>query len=270
MDERAPNPNADKKFILLGTAPTWKQAPWDDPTAVISGLNDAYLLGLPRWDRWYDLHPFEKFVYSQPGQHKVLAHLMPAGSFVRPPGHLEWLAKQTCPVFLQRADPRVPHGIVFPEPAIEQTFGSWFDSSPAWILAHAIFEGFKEIHIYGIHLATEWEYLKQKPNMAFLCGIAVGAGVKLVVPKESPLLRASHRYAYDPDPAIPVQAAQRMGAQVQQEREAVERAWQGSTAWWRRKGDPVLRDRRAWLAAQAQDAAQAVQWETFRKRALAG
>jgi hypothetical protein len=131
-------------------------------------------------------------------------------------------------------------------------------------------DGYQEVHIYGIHLATELEYVRQKPNMTFLCGLAVGAGIKLFVPKESPLLQSTHQYAFEPDPAIPIMTAQRKGEAVVQERQTVEQAWRRSRRWWRRGGDPVLRDRRAWLAAQEQDAQQAVQWETFRKRALQG
>jgi hypothetical protein len=80
----------------------------------------------------------------------------------------------------------------------------------------------------------------------------------------------SHEYAYRPDPALPVVAAQRKGMAVDHERKSVEQAWHASRRWWRRQGDPILRDRKAWLAVQAMDAAQAVQWETLRKRALAG
>lgn len=259
-----------KKAIIMGTAPSWKLAPWRDPDAHIFGLNDFYLLGPARYDRWYDLHPFEKFVYRHPSKHKVQAHEMPAGTFMRPEGHIQWLAKQTVPVFVQKPDPRVPHAQVFPREEIEKHFGTWFDSTPAWILAHAILEGYKEIHIYGIHLATEWEYLKQKPNMAFLCGVAVGAGIKLVVPRESPLLHSTHRYAFEDDPANGVTNAQRAGERVQQERAAVVNALKASKRWWRPRGDRLLRDRADWLAAQQQDAQQAVQWETFRKRALVG
>jgi hypothetical protein len=267
MDEQ-PNPNADKKFVILGTAPTWRLAPWDDPTAVMAGLNDAYLLGLPRMDLWYDLHPFNQFFYK--GGAKLHAHQIPAGMFVRPKGHLEWLARQTCPVFIQQPDPRVPNAKVFPREALEARFGTWFDSSPAWMLVHAIAMGFKEIHIYGIHLASEMEYIKQKPNMTFLCGLAVGAGVKLVVPRESPLLQSTHRYAFEADPSVPVQQVQRDAQRLEAERQAVDQAYAASKSWRRPAGDPLLRDRRAWLKAKALDLQQAVQWETYKKRALTG
>jgi len=267
--DNATDQNAGKKFVILGTAPTWKLAPWEDKDAVIAGLNDAYLLELPRYDVWYDLHPFNQFFYKDPRK-KLPAHQVPAGTFIRPVGHLDWLAKQTCPVFVQAASPKVPHAQVFPRAELEAKFGEWFDSSPAWMLVHAIAMGFKEVHIYGIHLASEMEYIKQKPNMAFLCGLAVGAGVKLVVPKASPLLQSTHKYAFEPDPTVPVQQAQRDAQRVDAERQAVEQAWQASKAWYRPHGDPLLRDRRVWLDAKLADLQQAVHWETLRKRALVG
>jgi hypothetical protein len=259
-----------KKAIIMGTAPSWKLAPWGDKDAVVMGLNDAYLLGFPRYDVWYDLHPFEKFAYKPDGAKKINALDLPVGSFVRPKGHIQWLAKQRVPVYVQKADPRVPHALVFPKAEIEEKFGRHFDSTPAWMVAHAILLGFKEIQVYGIHLATEMEYLKQRPGFEFILGVAVGMGVKIVMPRESPVLRSSHEYAFEPDPALPVMAAQREGERIKAEREATERAWKASRTWWRPQGDPVLRSRRAWLAAQATDASHAVQWETFKKRALVG
>ena len=262
---------AGKKFIILGTAPTWRQAPWDDPDAVIAGLNDAYLLGLPRYDLWYDLHPFQKFYFTpEQASRKIPAHQVPAGTFVRPPNHVAWLAKQTCPVFVQTAQPKVPNAQIFPAEAITAKFGPWFDSTPAWILAHAITLGFKEIHIYGIHLATEWEYLKQKPNMAFLIGVAVGAGVKVVVPAESPLLRSTHRYAYEPDPEVPVQQADRDLDRLRMEKRALEQSWAASRSVLRPKGDRLLRQRIDWLAAQIVDGKQAKDWLRYQAHAVTG
>jgi hypothetical protein len=263
-----PTDNADRTFVIVGTAPTWKLAPWKDPKAVIAGLNDAYLLGMPRYDVWYDLHPFDKFFYRPlAGPKKVQGYQVPAGTFVRPEGHLQWLAKQTCPVFLQQADPRVPHGQALPRPTIEAHFGHWFDSSPAWMLAHALLLGFKHVVIVGIHLASEAEYIKQKPNMCYLVGVARGSGVRVDVPAESPLLQSSHTYAFEDDPSTPVLQVQRTAEGLQVERQKVEALWQASKSWRYPKGDPVLASRRAWLDAQLLDLKHAVEWETLKKRA---
>jgi hypothetical protein len=64
-----------------------------------------------------------------------------------------------------------------------------------------VIEGYTEIHIYGIHLATEKEYRDQRPQFENLIGIVRALGVKVVMAEESPLLKASRRYAYDPKPA---------------------------------------------------------------------
>jgi len=267
--DTTPHPNAGKTFVILGTAPTWKLAPFSDPTAVIAGLNDAYLLNLPRYDIWYDIHPFGQFFFRPVDpRKKVGAHQIPAGTFLRPEGHIQWLAKQTCPVFVQAADPRVPHAQVFPRPALEARFGPWIDSSPAWMLMHAIAMGFSKVAIYGIHLASEQEYIKQKPNMCYLIGLARGMGVDVYVPQESPLLHGSHRYAYERDPSVPVQQVQRDAQRLDLERQAVEQQLAKTKTWYRPQGDPILRSRRAWLQTKLADLQQAVEWETLKKRAV--
>ena len=261
-------PTADQTFVIVGTAPTWKLAPWDDKQAVIAGLNDAYLMGLPRYDLWYDVHPFNKYFFRPLNGKKIAAHQVPAGTFLRPEGHIQWLAKQRCPVFVHAADPRTPHAQVFPRPAIEAQFGSWFDSSPAWMLAHAILLGYKKITIVGIHLASEMEYIKQKPNMCYLIGVARGAGITVNVPEESPLLQSSHRYAFEHDPATPALQVQRRAQGLEQERATIDQAWHKSQTRLRPQGDPILRQRREWLKTQLLDCQQAVEWETLKKRSL--
>lgn len=267
MEALQVNPNEGKTAVIIGTAPSFKLAPWRDPNAVIMGLNDAYLLNLPRYDVWYDLHPFSQFFFRNPAK-KIHAHQVPAGAFVRPEGHLQWLAKQRCPVWIQAPDPRVPHAQVFPRAAIEAQFGSWIDSSPAWMLAHAILQGYKRIGIYGIHLASEMEYIKQKPNMCYLIGVARGAGIQVEVPEESPLLQSSHRYAFEADPAKPVLQAQRAAQGLEAEWKTIEQAWQRSKTRLRPSGDPILRARRSWLKTQLLDLQGAVEWETLKKRSL--
>jgi hypothetical protein len=206
-----------QRVAIVGTAPSWRLTPWNDPGLRILGLNDAYQLRWPRADEWYDLHPMDKFYYT-PGR-KVFAHEVPAGWYVRPEGHVEWLRQQAIPVWLQSAPPDGwLHARAFPWEDIRATFGQYFQSSPALMLAHAILRGAKEIHIYGIHLATEHEYIEQRPNFEYLIGRALGAGkireskhqgcityetedARIVMPEASPLLRSNFRYALEPRPA---------------------------------------------------------------------
>ena len=229
-----------KRIAICGTAPTWAEIPWDDPTLEIWALNDMHVLNLPRADRWFDLHPLDEMFFAKPGQKP---QDKPPGTFYRPANHLAWLKAQTIPVYVQDAAKLgSPSARTFPKAEIEAAFGPYFASSPAWMIGLALLEGVTELHIYGIHLATEWEYLKQKPNMTFLLGLAAGRGVKLVLPKGCPLLKESHQYAYEPDPDLPKLRLERQMKKLMAQREALPKATDKNTT-----------SRRAWLDAQITD-----------------
>lgn len=194
-----------KRVAIVGTAQSWKQCPFDDPTLEIWGLNDAYTLNFPRIDRWYELHPLDKFHYRPQHERVVYADSVPHGYYVRPEGHLEWLqqAAKAIPVFLQAEPPKgwPPNAQRFPIEAAEARFGSYFASGPAFEIAHAILEGASEIQVWGIHLSTEQEYRDQRPNFERMLGIAEGLGIKVIMAPTSPVLKHGWKYGYEPKPA---------------------------------------------------------------------
>lgn len=242
---------AERRIAIIGTAPTWRQTPWDDPTLELWCLNDFHVLNPPRADRWFDLHPLDKMFFRARDQ-QLFAHQIPEGAFVRPTGHLEWLRQQTIPVYVQDAAALgSPSAVTFPKAEVERAIGPYFASSPAWMIGLALLEGVTELHIYGIHLATEWEYVKQKPNMLFLLGLAAGRGVKIVIPKGSPLLAESHQYAYDTDPDVSKVTIQRRMQRIEAEKAAVQK--RGQRTWYQRR-DPNVASRLAWLNAELVDA----------------
>jgi hypothetical protein len=162
----------------------------------------------------------------------VFAHTVPHGYYVRPKEHLQWLGSQTIPVFLhpqyleQHAEAQAwRHARAFPKAAVEEYFGYpptsveklYSTSSPAWMLAQAIIEGAKEVHVYGIHLATEHEYIEQRPNFESLLGRVLGRGKQttrvadgkryyetqdglVVLPEASPIFQSDFQYAFEPRP----------------------------------------------------------------------
>lgn len=196
-----------KRIAIVGTAETWKQTPWDDPTLEIWTLNDAYVLGFPRIDRHFELHPLDKMAFRPASQKVLKASDIPPGYYARPEGHLEWLkrAAQTIPVYLQQApDPSWPvNAQRFPIEQVEAAFGAYWASGPAYMVALAMLEGASEIHVYGIHLATQQEYVDQRPNFEWWLGVAAGRGIKIVMAEASPVLKHGWRYAYDPKPVTP-------------------------------------------------------------------
>ena len=251
---------SEKRIAIIGTAPTWKSCPWDDPTLEVWCLNDFWVLQAPRADRWFDLHPLDKLHFAD-RKKKVFSGDVPAGYFVRPAGHLEWLRAQSIPVYVQDAAQLGSRSAVtFPKAAIEAKFGRHFASSPAWMIGLALLEGVTELHIYGIHLATEWEYLKQKPNMTFLLGLAVGMGVKVVLPQGCPLLAESHQYAFEADPDLPKVALTRKVEQLQHEKVLLKQ--RDKARKWYQPRDPNYRSRLQLLDAQILDAQLGIQYVT--------
>lgn len=222
---------SQSRFVIVGTAPSYREAPWNDPSAFIACLNDAYMVkgGIPRADAWYDIHPMDRFHFAPEAnpdgtQPMVYAHQVPVGSYVRPTKHLDFLATANFPVWLHPehatqhpASATWPNARAFPKAAIEAHFGRYFGSTPAWMLAHAMLDGYRDIEIYGIHLSTEHEYIEQRPNFEFLLGCLLGAGKRtvtvadgkriyespdgrLILPVASPVLGATFQYAFQPSP----------------------------------------------------------------------
>lgn len=73
----------------------------------------------------------------------------------------------------------------------------YFSSTVDYALALAIYEGFKEIHLYGCSMILGSEYAYQKPGMDFWCGMAKGRGIKVIVHgKEATAMRTHDQLMY--------------------------------------------------------------------------
>ena len=241
----------ERRIAICGTAPTKALIPWDDPTIEIWLLNDMHVLHPKRADRWFDLHPLDKMWFREKDQ-TVFSGDVPAGYFLRPAGHVEWLRKQTIPVYVQDAAALgSPSAVTFPRERCEREIYPTYCSSPAWMVALALLEGVTELHIYGIHLATEWEYINQRPNFEALLTLAAARGVKVVLPKGCPLLRATHQYGFEEDPDTAKVALKRKMERLQYEMALVNKRAK-ARKWYQRK-DPNHASRLAFLQAQMMD-----------------
>jgi hypothetical protein len=214
-----------ERVAIVGTAQSWSKTPWTDTGLHIRSLNDAYRMkGFVRADAWYDFHPLDKF-YCPENEGHVYAHQIPPGHYCRPKDHLQWLSQQQIPVWLHPDYlTQCPDAVnwvnarPFPKAEIEASYGTYFTSSPGWMIAQALLEGVKELHIYGIHLATEHEYIEQRPNFEMLCGALLGRGKRtitvadgmrhyetkdgiLVLPEAAPVLQSAFQYAFQSRPA---------------------------------------------------------------------
>lgn len=259
----APTP-ARKACAIVGTAQSWVHTPWNDLSVDILTLNDGYALAwrkgladLPRHSFHFDLHPFAQMSF-RPRQHtSVNAADVPIGAYLRPEGHLEWLKTRPFPVFVNEAPAGWPaHVKTFPRAEMEAKYGSYICSTPAWMLLWALEQGYNEIHIYGIHLATEWEYVSQRPNFEYWIAHAIARGVKIVLPEKCPLLKSKHVYAYEPKHDLPVRAAELEMALIKQDGAVLQKQL-AQTKFYDRGRKRDLESRLAVINLELADAKQA-------------
>ena len=202
-------------YAIVGTAPTWRETPFQDASWTIASLNDAYALGLPRWSIWWELHPLDHFVFRpwKDARHTpITPNDIPAGYYLRPDGHLQWLKQQaqSIPVMLQQPPPPDwPMAARFEVERICEKFRDvlfidptwtkpYVQSGPDWMFLWALDHGFDHIGIWGIHLATEREYVDQRPRFEGLITYAIGKGVRITIPKGTPICHGRHVYCYEP------------------------------------------------------------------------
>ncbi len=183
-------PREGKKVALVGFAESWKEAPFQDPTVEVWGLNELWKY-VPRWDRWFELHDADTL--------GVTKRDLSEGEQKR---HLEWLANQPAhkPIYMQAPfvkSGQFPGATEYPLESMSALFGRYFTSTIGYMLALAIAEGYTWIGLYGIDLASDIEYAQQRPNAEYFVGLARGKGITIEIPKSSALLKAGHLYGYE-------------------------------------------------------------------------
>ena len=181
-----------EKVAILGFVQHFKQAPFDDPSFEIWGLNELYD-HISRWDRWFEIH--DRTVYENDRNRTSV--------------HVEKLKLMKCPVFMQRHWDDIPTSVEYPMAAICNMFANpcpearpYLTNSITYELLLAIAEGFKEIHVYGVDMAHDSEYSQQRPSCEWAIGVAQGRGIKVYIPAESDLLKTMYLYGYEQDAAM--------------------------------------------------------------------
>ena len=122
-------------------------------------------------------------------------------------GHYDWLQQRhPFPIWMQERYPDVPSSRAYPLaaicamllPSIQRKNGEdvrYFTSSAAYAIALAIWQGYDEIELYGIEMASGTEYAHQRDGVTFWLGVAAGHGVQVTLQNQSGLLnRALYGY----------------------------------------------------------------------------
>lgn len=173
------------KVAILGTVPHKLQAPFDNEEFEIWAIAHACLGDpLKRVDRIFELHKWEEVIKWKSDQ--------------------AWQLHSGIPVYLREKRSEVQNGVIYPFNRIEKKFKIFDDrnecmmtNSISWMIALAIDEGFKDIHIYGVNMSASMEYGFQKPSCEYYMGLAKGMGCNIYVPVESDLCKSYYLYGKD-------------------------------------------------------------------------
>lgn len=164
------------KVAIVGLAPsTHSMAPWGDPEWELWGL--AWDSDRMQLDRTFEMHDLE-MIKDYPVADQYLESLIDCSR-----------------LYMQERYQEVPGSHRYPFEAVAKTTGDYWCSSIAYAMALAIHEGASEIALFGVDMKGTEEYGYQKPNMEYLIGLARGKGIKVHIPKESPLCK----FVSDPD-----------------------------------------------------------------------
>lgn len=158
------------KVAIIGLSDTTRHLiPWDDKTIEKWGLPwDGYQA---RMDRLFEMHDLR---------------LLESEHSKRKSDYFQQLLECEVPLYMQE---RFENAVRYPFEEVAKTTGYYWNSSIAYALAMAIHECAEEISVYGVDMKSDDEYGYQKPNMEYLIGLATGMGIKMNIPKESPLCK---------------------------------------------------------------------------------
>lgn len=93
-------------------------------------------------------------------------------------------------LYIQKSDERLPRAQEYPFLAVSKSIGqSYWNSSIAYAMAMAIYEGATQIGIWGVDMDGTDEYAYQRPNMEYLIGVARGKGIDVYIPESSALCK---------------------------------------------------------------------------------
>jgi hypothetical protein len=191
---------ARRRFAILGFARTYTDAPFEDPTVCVVGMNELYKL-IPRWDVWFELHDTG-----------YLGRTARAETPDEPTRHLEWLRAQVKPIYMLRRFEDIPASTAYPLEEMSARFGRYFTSTVGYMLAWAIasiLDGRRDpnvpepgewIGLYGIDLASNTEYAQQRPNAEYFVGLARGKGITIEIPEHAAICHAPSLYGFEPPP----------------------------------------------------------------------
>ena len=184
-------PEGFDKIAIIGSAPSSTLlAPFDDPSWAIwctSPSTFAQVASRKRADVWFELHrwlPYDPGQSGAPGTRPWFS-----------PEFRQFLREFKGTVYMTEQQPDIPNSERFPyQPLLDKHGPYHFCSSISWMLAWAIEQAPRAIGVFGVDMAAGSEWAYQRPACQHFLGLAKAAGIDVVLPPESDLMRHTTLY----------------------------------------------------------------------------
>ena len=164
------------KICILGCAPSWEDAPFEDDSIEIWTLNQALLDLVPRFDRHFDVHI--PHWYQQPQDY-----------------YFKWLQEHQDKLYISDKCELYPKAHIIDHNMLVKKHGSYFTSSIAWMMAVALEEStLSDIYLCGVDLLQKSEYEIQRPCVEFFIGKAKERGIEIHLQNTTTLLKSDKLY----------------------------------------------------------------------------
>lgn len=154
-----------KKLAIVGAEKqTRGDAPYDNPDFDIWVFNEwATAKWCKRWDALLQIHK-PKIYTGKPDSPE------------KDPNHWQFLQqKHGKPIYMIDVDPRVPDSVKYPLREIVEKYQTrYFRATVCYAIALALYQGYEEIHIYGVELNNHAEYKSQRDCFIFWNGVGNG------------------------------------------------------------------------------------------------
>ena len=154
--------------------------PWGDETIEKWAINESNVMfpeeKMEHITRWFQLHP--------PWDYKRKTNRSD-------PEHGNWLRrKHHFPIYMKKVYKSIPTSIKYPIDEIMERFNRrYFTCTFAYQIALALYEGFREIQIFGLEMLSPTEIIEdQRGCVEYWLGRAEGMGVTVTLPPTCRLL----------------------------------------------------------------------------------
>jgi hypothetical protein len=179
-----------KKVAIVGFAPSTRHlAPFNNQEWEIWTLNEFQSIlpveGANNITRWFELHQRDTVLTSS-----------------RDPKYIDKLKASTIPIMMCEKYDDIPMSEAYPlDDIIKALETDYFTNSISYMVAYAVYAGYEEIAIYGVDMAQDEEYAKERPSVEYFVGYARAKGIPVYIPPESDICKVPYYYGFQEESA---------------------------------------------------------------------